>query len=359
MDNVLLILPPKKYGGMETSFECLITFLQKNLGLRVTCITQAGGPNKTEYNADTSIVLPRKRIPGYIFSSVCRKRYCAIICGNSSSLLFALLFSFLPIPIISQVHCTLEHSPLSIFRRGITKAFLAIASYRAYVTTVSRGLQLEISRIPFIRRKAVKFVPNIVPWGSNQYEFTTETADIWRDRNIYWVGRLSDQKDPKRALAAFIHLLDIEPKYEGEFIIVGDGPQLDELKRLVAVAALSDRVRFRGWKKDPFSDKPGILLFTSVYEGYGLVLVEAFLRGYAVVATRSPHGPGEIMDKISPDYLLPVDATPEACADKLLKLLTRGVAEEQTKTLRMCRHYIGEQHECTRKFYARLMRKES
>lgn len=123
---------------------------------------------------------------------------------------------------------------------------------------------------------------------------------------ILSVGRLVDQKDFKTIIEAFPLVLKKNKK--AELLIVGEGEQKEELVELADSLGVLESVKFLGWisNLDEILGTSDLLLFSSVYEGFGLIILDAMIAGLAVVATDTPFGPGEILDGGKYGILVPV-----------------------------------------------------
>jgi glycosyltransferase involved in cell wall biosynthesis len=80
--------------------------------------------------------------------------------------------------------------------------------------------------------------------------------------------------------------------------ILGTGPLESSLRGLASSLGIADRVRFLGFKKNPYPymRSADCFVLSSAWEGFGNVLVEAMICGTPVVATRCSFGPEEIID---------------------------------------------------------------
>ena len=85
---------------------------------------------------------------------------------------------------------------------------------------------------------------------------------------------------------------------DSRLIILGTGPMEAELKSLVDRLGLTDVVDFQGFHSNvlPFFRRADVFLLSSLYEGFGNVIVEALGCGTPVISTRCEHGPAEILD---------------------------------------------------------------
>ncbi|PPQ25761.1 glycosyltransferase [Rhodopila globiformis] len=108
-------------------------------------------------------------------------------------------------------------------------------------------------------------------------------------------GRLVALKDHETMLQALaIHRRSCDSR----LIILGTGPMETALKCLVDRLGLGAVVDFQGFHGNvlPFFRQADAFLLSSLYEGFGNVIVEALGCGTPVISTRCEHGPAEILD---------------------------------------------------------------
>lgn len=113
--------------------------------------------------------------------------------------------------------------------------------------------------------------------------------------------------EPQKAFDDFLRMASIVSarRSDTEFLLVGDGPELERLKSLAHELGLDGVVRFTGWRSDilrvlAHSD---VFCMSTLWESFCIVLAEAGLMGVPVVATR-------------------IDAIPEVVEDGVTGLLT-------------------------------------
>lgn len=121
--------------------------------------------------------------------------------------------------------------------------------------------------------------------------FVVEKSEKFK---IVLVGRLTEPKRIDRALR--VAALCKSEKLNIQFQIVGDGEFRDELKKMVADLDINDYVEFVGYQNNPYPyiKEADVLLSSSAYEGFGLVLCEAMCLGVPAIATKTA-GPSEII----------------------------------------------------------------
>ena len=102
---------------------------------------------------------------------------------------------------------------------------------------------------------------------------------------LLWVGRLEEEKNPVLALHAFIDAR--KAGHNVGLTIVGAGSLLEQLKSIVKQEDVEEWVEFPGHVLDvlPFYKTADLLLVTSTYEGYGMVIVEALSAKIPVLSS--------------------------------------------------------------------------
>ena len=137
------------------------------------------------------------------------------------------------------------------------------------------------------------------------------------------ITRLAGEKDLTTFLEVARRVLDVIP--EAYFVIVGEGPQRDEVLADCARLNLNERVIFPGYR----SDLPQVYaaldvhLITSLTEGLPNNLLEALSMSVPTVSTRVG-GIGEIVEDGANGYLLePRDV--DGLTDRVLRLLQDDV----------------------------------
>ncbi|MEK7328905.1 MAG: glycosyltransferase [Chloroflexota bacterium] len=130
------------------------------------------------------------------------------------------------------------------------------------------------------------------------------------------VGRLTEQKGFRYLLEAFAIVRRSLP--QAQLVIAGDG----ELRSTLEAQGHKDAVRFLGWRSDVPSVMADIdvLAVPSLWEGFGLVTLEAMALSKPVVASRVSALP-EIVASGETGLLVP-PADPKALAGALCALLT-------------------------------------
>lgn len=102
---------------------------------------------------------------------------------------------------------------------------------------------------------------------------------------VVTVARLAHQK-------GIDHLIEVARRVattrsDVRFVLVGDGPQLDQAKAWACAAGVADRVRFVGRSEEPhlYLQAADIFLLTSRWEALPFTIAEAFQAGTPALAT--------------------------------------------------------------------------
>jgi glycosyltransferase involved in cell wall biosynthesis len=133
------------------------------------------------------------------------------------------------------------------------------------------------------------------------------------------VGRLTEQKGQRTLLHAFARVLGDHP---GAYLfIVGEGELRSTLQTLAQELDIAGRVIFTGYRDDAprLMADFDVVAVPSLWEGFGLVLLEAMNAGRPVVASRVSAIPEIVLDGETGLLVPPDDA--EALAAALGRLL--------------------------------------
>ncbi len=163
-------------------------------------------------------------------------------------------------------------------------------------------------------RLACAAIPNVVHFARN-----SPARFTWPRPYLLAAGRLSAEKDHDTLLSAFSLIVS---RYPHDLLIAGDGVRAQELRDRARSLGLEERVRFLGHVEDlagPFAGAD-LLVHTSRWEGFGLVITEAMAQGTPVVATDAPWGPRAIFEAVPAGTLVPV-GNAQAVADAVAALL--------------------------------------
>ena len=129
-------------------------------------------------------------------------------------------------------------------------------------------------------------------WGyfpkTTKYDDIKQTVTVKKKNSILWVGRFIDWKHPEAAIEIAKRLE--KEGYDFKLNMVGTGPIIDDMKKIVEDNNLSQYVNILG--SVPFDKVQNYMMTSKVFlatsdanEGWGAVVNEAMGNGCAVVAS--------------------------------------------------------------------------
>lgn len=147
------------------------------------------------------------------------------------------------------------------------------------VILLSDGYKKDYSKVAALRDDS-KFVaiPNI-------FENEVIENEVPKEKRVLILSRMDEiQKRISVALDIWERIENDPDLSEWHLDIVGDGNNMDIVRRLVKKKGFSN-VKIHGWKdRTPFLERSSILMMTSEYEGLPLSLLEAQAHGVVPIA---------------------------------------------------------------------------
>jgi len=121
-------------------------------------------------------------------------------------------------------------------------------------------------------------------------------AQPYREPTIVTTGHVVARKRHRDVLDALALLRDRHPRLR--YLVIGDGPELDGLRRRAAASSLSERVELAG-QLDPAralarTRRAAVLAMPATDEAFGVAYVEAMAGWVPAIGARGEPGPEEI-----------------------------------------------------------------
>lgn len=173
---------------------------------------------------------------------------------------------------------------------------------------------------------------NVVPMGVDMDRFKRDNyldsgGDSKSDFRIITVGRLIDWKGTKYLILAMNNVVNSIPN--AKLFVIGDGPEKENLVKLVDSLNLQSSVVFTGYVKD--TDLPAYYRSANVFvlpsinlggqsEALGVVTLEAMASGTPVIATDV----GGVSDIVVDEYngFLVPEKSPQEISNKIIELFS-------------------------------------
>ena len=262
------------------------------------------------------------------------------------------------------VHTYHGHVLSGYFNPGRERAFRVVERILAWSTdalvAVSDEVRDDLVRLHIAR--AEKFA--VIPYGfdldarvgappATRARVRTELGLAEDAFVIGWAGRLTAIKRP-------LDLIRVTAGVEGaRLVLVGDGEDRPAAESLAQELAISERVRFLGYRDDlgTLYSAFDVFLLTSANEGAPVVVIEALAAGVPVVATDAG-GTASVVDAGETGLIAPVGAVEELQADiRLLQendALRASMGELGAQRMRE-RFSVERMVDDTERLYARIL----
>lgn len=157
----------------------------------------------------------------------------------------------------------------------------------------------DLIREKIVKPEKLKIIYNpVIDFNSMQVKIDEPILHPWLKNKtslvLIAVGRLYHQKNFAFLIRCFA---EVKKHSNAKLIIVGEGQLRAELEALVAEYNLQDDVSMPGFDNPyPYYKYADLFVLTSLWEGFGNVIVEALACGCPVVASNCPGGPKEILE---------------------------------------------------------------
>jgi len=254
-----------------------------------------------------------------------------------------------PVPLVITVHDLIPYVLPETVRRGFQKKFLrtlpAVVREAAQIVTVSQTSARDLERILGVPSERVSVVypapgPEFRPQDRPAAAARMAKRYGVRERYVAYAGGLNPRKNVAELVSAFAKVCRrLSP---ARLLVVAGvpsrlGPDLEGLARALGV---KDYVRFPGVIEPGdmplFYAAADVLVYPSLYEGFGLPPLEAMACGTPVVAAASPALPEVLGDAallVDPeDTLALARAIEQVCRDEETRLRLVDAGRRQARS---------------------------
>ncbi len=206
-----------------------------------------------------------------------------------------------PAPIVVSVHDVsfIEHpeyfpAPRALQLRLTVKRTVARA---ARVITVSEFSRKAIARVYGLDEQEIAVVPNAAASLFRPLPHQAATAWVWRRFGIappfvLNVGDLQVRKNQTGLIRAFAEMIRAFPQLPHHLVLAGkESWHSGAVRRAAKESGLADRIHFTGFVSDEellhLYNACELFVFPSLYEGFGLPVIEAMACGRPVACSDS------------------------------------------------------------------------
>jgi len=225
---------------------------------------------------------------------------------------------------VVSVHCTLEAFLMRFIRSlfGVPYVFI-FEGYTDLEARAAKPANLQIAISQDIVNKCFAnygYKPILIPIGVNKKWINTNTSEIREkhakngEKLVLTVCRLDARKDIPTLISAADIVRQKDPRIK--FLVVGDGVERGKLQEQIEMLKLLNTVKIiREMPISPSYFKAcDIFALPSLYEGFGIVFLEAMSAGLPVISTTASAIPEVVGDA---GILVP-PRNPKLLAEKIL-----------------------------------------
>ena len=296
----LWIMPSLKSGGAEKLTLDIVSKINASKLLEIDLLIIK---NIVSYTVPDNITLhyiveENERVSHNIFQIIkdiirLKKQYKNIIVGQEFE------YPLLLLPLIyNKNKITIVHSQLSLYLKVkyknnwlLSKLISLFYSRYNKIICVSKGIEKDLVEKFTLQKDKIFTIYN----GIEINDITCPKKLTYENIKILTVGRLEKQKN-------YFFLLDVFKSYLlcfplSQLTLCGEGSQKIELEKYSRDIGIADNVNFLGFVSDIQKEycTHDIYIQTSIFEGFGLGIVEAMNTGLPVISSNAPSGPGEIL----------------------------------------------------------------
>lgn len=320
MKEVILVAPKLGIGGIQRALTNLANWFASK-DYQVTFISCKKEPLFYNLDERVTLITPEKEHPGkggnlvfhYLFIlKFLRKQFKS----SKSTNIISFGDTFNPLVIIAslglqkKVHISDRTSPDYKFKWNVK--WLKRLTYKKSDTFIAQtAVAASWNVTKFKNQLNIVVIPN-------QVREVTVDKDANKEKVILYVGRFAWEKNPEALIKAYSK---IENKQGWKLVMLGDGPQLNEMVNLSASFGLENEIEFKGQVKevDYYFSRASIYVLPSVLEGFPNALCEAMAFGLPCITSNTI--PYSDVGKENEDFLVANMKDANDLTSKIQKLI--------------------------------------
>ena len=188
------------------------------------------------------------------------------------------------LPFITTLHGT------DITLLGKDKSFQPVIEFAINqsdaVTAVSESLKEDTYQFFYIK-KNIEVIPNFIDPSLYRFAEDIELRAQFAEKDEVIITHISNFRKVKRVDDVIRIFKGVQQQLSAKLLMVGDGPELHQVKNLARELGISDKVFFLGKSKriEQITSISDVFLLPSETESFGLVALEAMASGVAVVSS--------------------------------------------------------------------------
>ena len=213
--------------------------------------------------------------PDVIISSVTGANIVAIIAAK--------VLSKIPVKLVIREAVSIKG--VSRVRRLLMKILYPMSDL---IVVMTKSMAIGLSRLLGEKSPHIEIIENPVDLSYIEHKSCESVSHPWFLEDdlkfVLAVGRLVEQKDHITLVKAFS---EISGNEKIRLIIIGDGPEKENLKQMVESLGIKNKVHLAGFDANPWKwmIKSDVFVLPSLWEGHPNALLEAIALGLPAVVT--------------------------------------------------------------------------
>ena len=293
-NKVLIVLPSNKLGGAEhVLFMIAERLIKRGYNLEIYCLSRVV-ENDVWRNLPCFVKTYNVKRPfmGMLFFLMNILGSCFEVTLSSqvylnSFLAIASRFNLIKVDKIVCRESTSVFVRFSGFKKQLYKLYYTFGYFNIDVLVCQSELMKNqfLDNVRFDEKKIKVLTNPVETYKLKELSNATELLKDFPFDYIVTVGRLIPEKGIDNLLRAFEKCLDFNE--ELHLLILGDGPEMQNLKCLAATLGLTGRVCFLGYVENPFPFMrfAKLCVVSSYVEGFPNTLLQMIALNNAVVST--------------------------------------------------------------------------
>lgn len=139
----------------------------------------------------------------------------------------------------------------------------------------------------------IKIIPNYVNGDIILKKSKEKINDFSFEKNMFYFINIANHVEEFKNISSIIKACnELKEKYKFKLLLIGEGKDTNYYKELINEFGLNDVVFLLGSKKNPYPylKNSNCLIFSSKYEGYGMVLDEARVLNIPIISSNCGAG---------------------------------------------------------------------